>query len=44
MMKKLAILLLVVMLSVVACNSIDGTTNDDIQKAKDANPVDMHGK
>jgi len=43
-MKKFTILILFVMISVVACNSIDGTTNDDIQKAKDANPVDMHGK
>lgn len=43
-MKKLTILLLFVMLSVVACNSLDGTTLDDNQKVKDNQPVDMGGK
>ncbi len=43
-MKKFTILILFVMISVVACHSIDGTTSDDNQKAKDANPIDMHGK
>ena len=43
-MKKLAFAMLFIMVVLVGCNSIDGTTSDDNQKVKDNQVVDMSGK
>lgn len=43
-MKKLALLMIVILLSIVGCNSIDGTTLADQDEAKKNEVVDMSGK
>ena len=43
-MKKLVIMLLFVLISVIGCNSIDGTTLEDQEEVKKNQPVDMGGK
>jgi len=43
-MKKIALMMLFVLLTIVGCHSLDGTTTDDNEKVKENQVVDMSGK
>jgi len=44
MRKFMVVLMVIAVMMLSACNSLDGTTSDDIQKVKDGSPVTLEGK